>query len=89
MNKHCVVEIKLTSLATSDYLLLAHLWLSPALFVVTEKGHRKHPGHCNSRVGATIANKPTTRLQTLEGCNQVQVIFDCTCNEVKIELHAT
>ena len=40
VNKHRVVEIKLASLTTGACLLLACLWLSPALLVVAEKEPR-------------------------------------------------
>ena len=38
VNKHRLVEIKLASLTTDACLLLACLWLSPAMHVVTETG---------------------------------------------------
>ena len=88
-NKHCVVEIKPTNLTTSDCLLLTLPWLYPALFIGTEKGASLASRPLQRRVEAAIARKYITRLQTLEGYHQVQIIFDCTFNEVKIELHST
>ena len=68
MNKHRVVEIKLGSLTTGDYLLLARLWLSPALLVVVETGASLAFRPLQVDVGAAVASKSPIMLQTLEGC---------------------
>ena len=91
LNKHRVVEIKLASLTTGDRLLLARLWLSPALLIVAATGaslaFRPLQPRCidypnlyilvaTVEVEAAVVRKSPVR------CYQVHTISDYTFTEV-------